>query len=257
MSIYSDYIKSTRENSMMLWWPKVKDLNIPMPKTEMIDCTQYERQFWSMLDGNAEIPLSEEIDKVITDIFGYPCFIRGDLTSGKHNFLHTCYLVDDSDKDSDYYQDHRLKYIKFHVYNLVEQSILGPEVMPNAFFIREYINLEHKFEAFHGLPISKERRIFIQDDAIQCSHPYWPISSIEFYTGTPPVNWEELLEEQNQEDEYDSLTLEAFCHILSRTLEGYWSVDFAKSIDGIWYFIDCARGVDSYHLPDCSNSTRH
>ena len=36
----------------------------------------------------------------------------------------------------------------------------------------------------------------------------------------------------------------------------YWSVDFLKTKDGLWYCIDMATGDRSYHWPDCKHSAK-
>ena len=258
MTTYQDYINALQENSMVNWWPKVKDLDIPMPKTVMVDCAEYHDQFWSMLDGNADIPLAEEIDKIIREEFSYPCFLRGDYTSGKHAYFQTCYLSDMSDKDNPYYNLHRIKYLKFHIFNLVEQAVIGPEIMPDALFIREFLQLEHSFKAFHSLPIAKERRYFINsdDNEVKCFHPYWPVDTIRFYDDIkPPEDWQMLLANLNLQGNDENI-LYKYCAKLMTVLPGYWSVDFAKTIDGTWYFIDAAKGEHSFHWPDCIISAK-
>tara|TARA_Y100000310_G_scaffold344326_1_gene456456 strand:- start:910 stop:1677 length:768 start_codon:yes stop_codon:yes gene_type:complete len=253
MSTYQDYINSLKENSMTFWWPKVKDLDIPMPETVMIDCSQYHDQFWSMLDGKAAIPLAEQIEKVVIEQFGYPCFIRGDQCAGKHQYMETCFIDDTSDTKNHYYQEHRIKYFRFHVYNLVEAALNGPGVLPDAFFVREFLELEYKFTAFHNLPIAKERRYFVKDGEVVCNHPYWPVESIRFdsYCVVPPDNWQGLLEELNTLSEEDKKILYQYSKKIAQILEGYWSVDFAKGVNGTWYFIDTAKGDVSFHWPQC------
>jgi len=229
-------------NSMLYWWPRIKDLDVPMPKTTIIESNNVTLS--GILDGEKppEI-LTEEIVKA-ADIYGYPVFVRTDQASGKHDWEKTCFVPSKEKLFS-------------HIYNILEfnecADIFG---LPyEAIVIREYIPLESSFKAFNGnMPVSKERRYFVKDGQVTCHHPYWPEEAIEeahsIRHNPLPDNWRELLRELNTETEEEIRLLSDYARKIGERLSGYWSVDFAKGKDGKWYFIDAALGQDSWH-PDC------
>jgi hypothetical protein len=248
------------KNSMLYWWPRVRDLKVPMPKTTIIrsDNATLSR----ILDGEKPPEsLVEEIRKV-ADMYGYPVFVRTDQASGKHDWERTCFVPSKKELFS-------------HIYNILEfnecADIFG---LPyEAIVIREYIPLESSFKAFHGnMPVAKERRYFAQDGKVLCHHPYWIKEAIEaaypkiddillskngkemskaHRYSTLPDNWEQLLHELNIESEDEIELLSGYAAKISQKLPGYWSIDFAKGKDGTWYFIDAALGQDSWH-PACN-----
>jgi hypothetical protein len=227
------------KTSLLYWWPKIKDLEIPVPRTEIQKLPDgYRCEFWKVLDGKAKWPpvwFSDTIELVSQ--IGYPLFMRTDLYSAKHSWGDICF-VEESDK------------LLSHIWRLLEASemvSLGYE----ALVLREYILLESAFTAFAGdLPIAKERRYFVRDGDVICHHPYWPADAIEqSYFLPEESDWKELLVQLNQEDEVEIALLSDYACGVSEKLEGYWSVDFAKGQDGIWYLIDMAEGEKSWHPP--------
>jgi len=117
-----------------------------------------------------------------------------------------------------------------------------------SFVFREYIEMESGFKAFLGeLPINKERRYFIKNGKVLCHHPYW----IEDSISRPSIkNWKTVLEKLNEETEDEIELLTSYAEKVAKVLDGYWSIDFCLSKEGVWYLIDCALGKDSWH-PKC------
>ena len=236
-------------NSMLYWYPLVKGLDINIPRTTLIELTEKQVKLcWTVLDGkliNTDLvreqwdSLLEYIQNIIAASYTLPVFLRGDSTSGKHNYNDTCYLTD-------------IKLIGNHLFNLIEDSVLSIDEVPHGFAIREFLQLDAPFKAFNGLPIARERRFFIKDGSIACCHSYWPEDSIRFFRATKPeiIGWKEHLLSINNYTP-NSVALEASVCILSKVLSGYWSVDFAYTTNGQWYFIDAANGEDSYHWLGC------
>lgn len=234
-----------RDNSLLFWFPKVKNLGIPVPKTEWVEISTNEllrfmddlcvlNKYWS------------EIEKVATKI-GFPLFLRTDLASGKHGWNKTCFVEE-------------LKDLKDHIYRVVsanfEADIMG--LPARALVFREYIEMESGFTAFWGqLPISRERRYFIKDGIVVEHFPYWPEEAIE-KSAFPPSrkDWKEVLKELNTETEEEIALLNSYAEKVGTVLEGYWSVDFCRARDGPetpettsgsgWILIDCALGEQSW-----------
>jgi len=231
-------VEMENKSSMLYWFPKVKDLPIPQPKTEFV---LSKDNWWQYLDGKRLpdqdiVTLKEAIKKI-----GYPVFMRTDLASGKHQYLDTSY-VDSEDK------------VLQNLFGLIEQNALR-DLWFDTIVVREFIYLSYRFRAFGGLPIGCERRYFIRDGEVICHHPYWIKDAIKFYQQSK--NWENLpwemwLKELNTESEIEVRILTNIAEMVGSILPGSWSVDFAKDRDGKWWLIDMALAEQSWH-PPCKN----
>ena len=168
---------------------------------------------------------------------GYPVFIKTDLYSGKHLFKDTCYVEHEKD-------------LATHLIRLIEEmecvNIISGLPL-HGLIVREFIELDWRFKAFHGLPIAPERRYLIKNHKVITHFSYWPEDAIRFYKGTPePKNWRELLREMDIEDKTEVALLTGYSNKVAGVMNGFWSVDFARGRDGIWYLIDMARGEVSW-----------
>jgi len=227
-------------NSMNYWYPKIKNL-IPTPKTEIIPIK------WSYGDNEEIIKVEEKYLKEIEEAsknFNFPIFIRGDNGSGKHEWKDTCYVEKFED-------------LRKHIINIIYWStsvdIFGG-IPCNYIILREFIDMDSKFTAFwNEMPVNPERRYFVKDGKVICHHPYW----IEEAIRNPSIeNWKELLKEINKESKKEIEELTIYAEIIAKVFEGYWSIDFCRSKERIWYMIDMAKGEDSWH-PDCKNKITH
>ena len=165
---------------------------------------------------------------------GYPVFLRGDLTSGKHQYKKTCLVPSPTE-------------LRSHIWALIEASAITLDEVPRAFVVRKLLTLEAPFTAFQGLPIASARRYFIRDGHVECHHAYWPEDAIRFWDGQGPQGWRGQLARLNQELPNEITTLTDYAECLGIALPGYWSVDFALDGVGRWWFIDAAKGEDSWH----------
>ena len=223
------------KSSMLYWYPKIKDLPIPQPKTIFI---LQDDHWWDYLDGRV---FSKQMIKTlkigIANLGGTPVFMRTDLASGKHQFVQSSFV------DS-------IASVSQRLYCLIEQNATH-SLLFDSIVIREYITLNWKFKAFNGLPIASERRYFIKDGQVQCHHPYWPEQAIKFYGDTRQTwkntNWSLDLENLNFETAKEIETLTEYAELVGAVLSGSWSVDFVKSAKGVWYLIDMALAEESWH----------
>ncbi|HEC21186.1 MAG TPA: hypothetical protein ENI70_01585 [Candidatus Peregrinibacteria bacterium] len=227
------------KNSVLYWYPKIKDLPIPMPKTVIwrIPKKYYPKIWWE--EGIVRKMLKEnedEIKKTARKV-GYPLFLRTDQASGKHGWERTCYV-----ESEDVLLDHAYNVIEF---NMIA-DLLG---LPfKALVFREFIEMDWKFKAFHGnLPIPPERRYFIKDGKVVEHFPYWIEDAIaKGISRNLPENWRELLAEMNRETEEEVKLLTKYAEMVAKRIDGYWSIDFCRAKDGTWYLIDMAAGEDSW-----------
>ena len=221
--------------SMLYWYPKIRDLEIPQPRTEIYKLTKQELEILN----NEQFPdtLIESIEPIISK-FSYPFFVRTDFASGKHGWRDTCF-IENKEK------------LSRNIFEVVVENLIADLFgLPfEALIFREYIPLKAGFKAFYGnMPVAKERRYFIKDKQIQCHHPYWPKDAIRRPNNE---NWEIILDEQNKETEKEIELLSEYCLLVAEKFKGYWSVDFAYGQDEEWYLIDMAEGEHSFHWLEC------
>lgn len=223
---------------MLYWYPKIKDLSIPQPKTEFVLTDEH---WWDYLDGRKFSKKDISTLKKAMAKMGYPVFMRTDLSSGKHAYLKSCYVGSRRD-------------VEKNLFGLIEQNALR-DLFFSTIIIREFIYLDYRFKAFGGLPIAIERRYFIIDGKVACHHPYWIEDAIRFYKESKQWEntlWKRSLQELNTESEIEVTILSNYAKMIAEVLDGNWSIDFAKGKDGCWWLIDMALAEESWH-PDCKN----
>jgi hypothetical protein len=235
--------------SMCYWWPLVQGLDVPLPRTEIIEVGDGTLQDWmyACMDGPEHDPEHKATGgtwlpdvKHRAEAFGFPLFLRNDMCSGKHGYQRTCCVPN-------------AESFKQHLFSLMEeielQSVWG---LPNrAVVLRELLTPCPGFVAFEGLPIGRERRYFIRDGAVECHHPYWPEEAFEGFAGEQDGWQTTLVALSDEAGDIDLLT--GYAEQLASRLAGYWSVDFFCDANGKWWFIDAAVGEVSWH-PDCSHN---
>ena len=232
-------MSTTDISSMNYWYPRIKDLGVPTPKTEI----PVTKNFWTwieILDGKD--PLSEEEKQQIRDaaiaVGGYPVFMRTDLCSGKHDYDRTCFVKDE-------------RALIRQIYALVENNAMH-DLIFESLAIREYIEPAFEFKAFNGLPIAPERRYFVRDGEVVCRHPYWPEDSIHFWGNyrNAPEDWKSRLAEMNMQTGIEVMRLTEWSEIIARELDGEWSIDYMLGRSAGWTMIDMAEAHKSFH-PKC------
>lgn len=238
-----------RKNSLLHWYPFIKDLDIPQPETLIFKLTDREIvDLTSWAYGRNIQPLSKdrwrELKSLIKPL-GYPVFMRTDETSCKHSWETTCFVPSE-------------KLLEQHVSKLMEDNALcGVMGLPyQALIFREYIKMNTLFHAFHGkMPVNPEYRFFVSEGKVECFHWYWIKDAIEKGSRDLPKNWNELLtKSQNEIINSDGLKqLQGFAEKVSSVVPGRWSVDFCQAKDGTWYLIDMAQWCDSWHPTYCKN----
>jgi len=241
---------------MLYWYPYIKDLPIPQPKTVIVEIPY--NKFVELIDGNSTLSeYSKKFSHIMDSLGPFPIFLRTDNSGQKHSFRKTCRLPN---KES----------LLVHILELIDSN-MASDLIDNALIFREWLDLDAGFSAFNGLPINVEARIFINHGEIQCIHPYWLEDSIESWWIHKKLferqfdtrlqfqinpSWKKILKSQNKIVEESILILEKYARLVIEKIgNDYWSVDFALGRDGKWYLIDCAAGEVSYHWPDCIINT--
>lgn len=235
-------------NSALRWLPPITAAGLPVPKTIVVPYKHHDMH--PAFDGErcpALTELAAKVDQVIAEFPG-PVFIRTDLGSAKHSGP-KAYKVDDEP-------------CLQTLYRLLEDQELKfwTDIPPAAILVREFLTLEAKFEAFRGLPVNREFRVFSAGLHDLCIHPYWPHDAIEEHVHEARYpNWREDLSALRGLSASEETTLKAFARdaVLAVCKAdksiGFWSVDFACDVDGKWWCIDMATAADSFHWPGCVN----
>lgn len=253
---FDERMRLSDESSMLHWWPKIRGLDIPMPKTRILKLPRlniYEiigskpcsdkmakrlRKFITRLKKVAREVQQNEDD---------PVFMRSDQCSGKHGWENTCFV-----KSIDDIKKHLLALLEFN------EMVGWTSFTDKAIVLREYIPLESSFVAFGGnMPVAKERRYFVRDDVVECRHEYWIEEAVRQgleSKNLPESEWLEQLRALNHQSNDEIELLTQYAEKVGKKIGDYWSVDFAKAKDGRWLLIDMARGELSYHVDGCPHA---
>lgn len=256
-------------NCMSFWYPKLLASGVPTPETIMVDAPS---DLMDIMDGHTPDGFDDfkaKLTAAATQI-GYPCFLRNSYTSGKHDWNRTCFV----EKSSDLIQ---------HVACIIDYaesaSMFG---MPDykVWAVRKYIPLiKAKIETRRGMPITKERRYFIESPhecdlaKVICSHSYYPLNAVLDMLTYPQLkrlygeDWDGMEERDPVKSEVALIEAELAkvntpsqedieflgkksVHVAS-FFGGQWSLDWAQGEDGVWYALDMALAKDSYHWEGC------
>lgn len=233
------------KSSMLYWYPKIKDLDIPQPETEIVKLDLSREEYMNLCDYDFS-GIEKHWDEILEAArkIGFPLFIRTDETSNKHDWKRSCYVTNEDN-------------LKNHIANLVEFSFMADITgLPiNAIVFRKYILMKNLFTAFYGdMPVNPEMRFFVKDGKLMCYHWYWVEDAIE--QGTPkdklPIKWKDILRQTKRSmSGNEILWLENEAEKVAKALPGFWSVDFCQAKNGTWYLIDMAEAQKSWHPENC------
>jgi hypothetical protein len=227
------------EDSLFYWFPLVKGLDIPIPKTIEVPLDWDLGDICDLVDGK----ITEKVKRAITKVkkaandIGFPVFIRGDQSANKHEWSRSCFLTKSIDT-----QKLMIQLADFSV--MVDIGIQG-------YVVREFLDLDWKFHSHNGMPVAAERRYFVRDGKVECWHPYWPETAIK---KPDSKNWLKELRELQTPTPKELAILAEYAKMVGNAVKGYWSVDFCRHKNGTWYLTDMARGDDSYHWSTCPNA---
>lgn len=233
------YINLSNESSMLNWWPKVEELDIPKPRTILKRIPPGMVVFRGDGVGKEFAEWAVEVVREGIRQFGLPLFLRTDHLSGKHHFVETCFIQSEDRGE-----------IEKRIVNLVLTSEMAGIGLPvRVIAVREYILPDWRFKAFAGLPIAPEVRVFIANGKVEKWIFYWPEDAIEFWPSTKEwkrTDWREKLREMREISEAESEIFLGHAEKVARVFDNNWSVDFMRTIKGEWLLIDMARAEVSW-----------
>ncbi len=237
--IQGDDVCSTceRMNSIAFWLPVLQNHNFPIPKTIIVNA---DIELNHILEGKllkGSERFFNELEKAV-DIVGLPAFLKTEMLSNKHDWKDSCFIKSKSTLPS-------------HIRNLIEMSYMATidrRTDYNFFAVRQFIETEKVFNYFPGdMPITKEVRIFVRNNKIECKHPYWPVKIFEKIES-------DLIKKIRILNKKDDGITNKMGNYIARIFSGYWSIDLLKAKNGEWYCIDMAIGEKSWHDADCKFS---
>jgi hypothetical protein len=231
------------KTALSYWFPKIEAAGIPVPRTKILRMPKAaQASIWKWFDGEAgdgsEKPFIEEL-KTAANEMGFPCFLRTDYTSGKHDWDRCCFL-----KSADQ--------VVQHVYNLAEHSeIVDMMGLPwDVWVVREFLPTLPfgSCPTYGGMPLCREFRFFVDDGKVRCWHPYWPAEALE-RGGAEAVDHAALCKMD------DEAALTALAEAAGRAVGESWSIDILETRRG-WYVTDMAEARKSFHWEGCPHADR-
>lgn len=227
-------------DDMAFWWPILQRSRVSAPRTVLLTT---DVALSDLLDGKTPENFDGFLSalRAICDGMGYPCFLRTGQTSGKHDWRRTCYLKRGEDLVS-------------HVAALVEFSEMADMLglSTRTWAVREFLQLEHSFTAFDGMPVAREFRCFFEGGKSEplCMHSYWPEDAIR---NASVPDWKDRLVLINSCNPDDVSDIQETVRRVSPHFEGKWSLDVVRAKDGRFYVTDMAEMERSFHWQGCPN----
>lgn len=232
------------KTALSYWFPIIESAGLPVPKTKILRMPEeVAKEIWGIFDGiepkGLVQPFFDEID-IAANAYGYPCFLRTDLTSGKHFWKDTCFL--ESAKD-----------IASHVFRIAEFSELADLIGLdwNTWIVRELLPTIPLgvCTKYGNMPICQEFRYFVEDGTVKCHHPYWPLWTLEEGKPDKKIDYDSFCEIENEQE------LSVIASKAGAVVGGAWSVDLLKTKRG-WYLTDMAETSKSFHWEGCPNNPK-
>jgi hypothetical protein len=231
------------QTALSYWFPKLVAAGVPVPQTILLDMAPEAVKFFRYLvhgecfpeGGEAAQAFSAQVAQAAQE-FGYPCFLRTDHTSGKHNWDKTCFLQDGAG-------------VSDHIAEIVMYSELAGIVgLPyQKWAVRELLP-SRKFGTcpfYSNMPLAREFRVFVDGPEVVCIHPYWPQEALD--RGGAVGADHGLLCALEDEAEVRRLA-----SLAGAAVGGAFSVDVLDTERG-WFVIDMAEAHKSFHWEGCAS----
>lgn len=225
--------------ALSYWFPKLLAAGLPVPRTTIIQMpSDAQEDIWAAFDGEdgtgATKPFFDALAASAAEI-GFPCFLRTDHTSGKHDWERTCFVQSAAD-------------ILQHVYNIAEFSECI-SVPWDVWVVRELLPTIPLGVClgYGNMPICREFRFFVDDGVVRCWHPYWPLHALEIGCAPDDLDCEALCRMD------DEPALRALASAAGAAVGGSWSVDLLETRRG-WFITDLAEAHKSFHWDGCDKA---
>lgn len=244
-------------NRMTTWFPAIQKAldDTAYPKTEFVDLPDDINLIEFMESANnPDDKMAKRIElfgsKLVDAagrVGGFPCFLRNNMTSGKHELTTPCIVRSASDMLSSVFSIAEFC-------ELAYWSQEGTETWAVREFLRGYpVFYAFGYEKFGtSLPIGEEWRFVVRDYKVVDWFPYWPIAAFDDHT-CRSFDGDKLSDDQireavagiSVEDEDVIQSLSYRSERVCSYLEGDWSIDWMKTTDG-YKCIDMADADSSW-----------
>lgn len=231
--------------ALSYWFPKLERAGLPVPQTIMLDMPPEAQEcVWSSFDGRE----AGDIEPFLKDLkeasmkVGYPCFLRTDHTSAKHEWNRTCFVTAIPD----------LRQAVFNIAYFSDSNSMAGELSWEKWAVREFLPTIALgwCPQYGGMPVCREFRFFVNNDEVECFHPYWPIKALQ-RGGIGPRGLKHLNKALYKLNEVDKTKLIKLASAAGKAVGGRWSVDILDTERG-WYITDMAEADKSFHWEGCS-----
>jgi hypothetical protein len=239
----------TNPSALSYWFPRLEAAGVPAPRTVIVQMSEAAQEcMFAALDGKDGTDEQTAAFRAFCDEIraaghqlGWPCFLRTDHTSGKHEWRNTCHLPGP-------------EAVEQHVFAIIEYSELrdiAGELPWRTWAVREMLPTMPlgTCPRYGDMPVCREFRYFVEDGVVACVHPYWPISALVEGGADQNLDCDALCQQPTDCD------LKHLAEIAGRALPGAWSIDVLGTRRG-WYVCDCAEADKSWHWPGCANIKR-
>lgn len=232
-----------RRIDMAHWYPKLRDIDVPTPKTQplALERTEGESPTW---DTKSACEIVEKL--------GGSAFARSGYKSAQMSLYEGSHIRDNSEKT-----------INQTLRELVSQHAMMQMPLGESLWLRELLDVNWSNYARENL--CPEVRAFIRDGEVVCHHP-----RLEGFSDHPDEEEaaEQIIEQAwPREIEYgqrDHEALVVYAERVAEEFDGWWSVDFVMDTSGKWWCTDMAidalyerdgnvRGM-SQHPDDCNHN---
>jgi hypothetical protein len=226
---------------------------LPVPKTRIIHMPPEAQEYiwkifdgadpdWGTAGGTACQNFVMEV-QVAGEEMGWPCFLRTDYTSHKHDWEKTCFLK-------------RPESVTAHVLAIVEFSEMADLLgMPwDVWAVREMLPTIPLgvCDRYGNMPVCREFRFFVQDGQAKCFHPYWPRPALD--SGMTNGIQTETYIKTAAVDRQTKKDLKGLAESAGAAVDGGdWSIDLLETKNG-WYVTDMAAADTSFHWEGCPNA---
>lgn len=227
------------KTALSYWFPNLVAAGLPVPRTTIIQMPKAAQEdIWDAFDGkegSGGMAAFCDTLRAAMEPMGFPCFLRTDHTSGKHNWKRTCFVTDSAK-------------VGAHVFAIAEfsecASLMG---MPwDTWVVREFLPTKPLgvCPAYGDMPVCREFRYFVDGGTIRCRHPYWPPQAlIDGGAEAIPPSLYDLTGSEAEK-------IARLAELAGKAVGGAWSVDILDTERG-WFITDLAEASRSYHWSGC------
>lgn len=236
--------RMSARSALSFWCPMIEIAGLPVPRTHLIKMPKKAiADVWQALDGkDGDGSLGRFCDQKLAPAardVGFPCFLRTEHTSAKHDWDRTCHVP-----SADVLCQHVVAIAEFS-----ECVSMTGELPWDSWAVRELLPTipMGRCPGFGNMPICREFRFFVDGGEVRCWHPYWPQAALEQGGANKRLDYAALCRMDNEDE------LRTLAAAVGRAVGGAWSVDLLETERG-WYVTDMAEASRSFHWEGCKNA---